>query len=77
MLGIHNGKTPSLTIRNSSCGQGARHVTKQLHYTTHMHTHRHTHRFFDRGRQGIYNKAFSSDLEGFPEGGDALSESAK
>ena len=61
VLGIHNGKTPSLTIRNSSCGQGARHVIKQLHYT-HTHTHTHT-QVFDRGRQGIHNKALSSDLE--------------
>ena len=82
MLGIHNGKIPSLTIGNSLCGQGARHVTKQLHYTTHTHTHTHTHTGFlievDR-EYTIRHSAQTWRLKPgrLPEGGDALSESAK
>ena len=84
VLGIHNGKTPSLTVRNSSCGQGARRVIKQLHYT-HTHTctraHTHTHTFLIEADREYTTRHSAQTWRlkpgRLPEGGDALSKSAK
>ena len=86
VLGIHNGKTPSLTVRNSSCGQGARRVIKQLHYThTRMHAfaraHTHTHMFLIEADREYTTRHSAQTWRlkpgRLPEGGDALSKSAK